>query len=335
MKSRVMIIAEAGVNHNGDIGLAKQLVDAAVHAKADLIKFQSYKTKNLTTFSAPKAPYQREKLGEDCSQYSLLEKLELTDGMHVELLEYCNRSGITFFSSAFDIESLHYLNSLGLERIKIPSGEITNLPLLREAAKLRRPIILSTGMAEMEDIRHALKVFEDQGLSRSEVTLLHCSTAYPTLMVDVNLRAMVTIRESFNVSVGYSDHTLGIETAIAAVALGARVVEKHLTLDRNLTGPDHRSSLGPREFSEMVTAIRNIEIAMGDGVKKSTHAEEANRLVVRKSLVALKEIGVGEDFTQENVGCKRPGTGVSPMRWDEVMGKKSNRNYLPDDLIEL
>ena len=332
---RTLIIAEAGVNHNGDIKLAKKLVDAAVDAGADLVKFQTFKAERLAVQTAPKAEYQRRITDESQSQFAMLRQLELSAEMHETLITYCHAHRIGFFSSGFDIESLNYLASLGAERIKIPSGEITNLPYLRHAGALGKPLILSTGMATMGEIEAALDVLEKVDLPRTQITVLHCNTEYPTPMEDVNLRAMCRIHEAFDVAVGYSDHTLGIEVPIAAVALGATVIEKHLTLDRSLPGPDHKASLQPNEFAAMVQAIRNIEQAMGDGIKRPSVSEVKNRSVARKSLVAAKPIPAGDRFTAENVTIKRPGTGINPMRWDEVMGRVATRDFAADELISL
>jgi N,N'-diacetyllegionaminate synthase len=334
MSGRALIIAEAGVNHNGDIGLAKQLVDAAAEAGADLVKFQTFSADRLVTHDAPKAEYQAQTAGNAQSQFAMLKKLELSPQMHQNLLSYCRSRDIDFFSTGFDIESLDYLASLGLDRFKIPSGEITNLPYLRHVGAFGKSLILSTGMATLGEIEAALDVLEIAGTPRSRITVLHCNTEYPTPMQDVNLRAMCSIRDAFGVEVGYSDHTAGIEVPIASVALGAKVIEKHLTLDRNLPGPDHMASLEPDEFAAMVGAIRNIEQAMGDGIKRPSPSESKNKQIVRKSLVAAREIRKGELFTPDNITAKRPGTGVSPMRWDEVIATISTKDYRTDDLIQ-
>lgn len=329
------IIAEAGVNHNGKIDLAKRLVNVAAEAGADLVKFQTFKATRLATKSATKASYQKKNISKDQSQFEMLRRLELTEKMHEVLLSHCKKKKISFFSSGFDIQSLDYLNSLGLKRFKIPSGEITNLSYLRHIGTFGKPLILSTGMATLYEIEDALKVLEKVGIRRKNITILHCNTEYPTSMADVNLRAMCTIRDRFGVAVGYSDHTLGFEVAIAAVALGATVIEKHFTLNRNLSGPDHKASLEPKELADMVSRIRNIEKALGDGIKQPSKSELKNKLIVRKSLVAIKSISAGEIFTKENIIAKRPGIGISPMLWDKVVGQVASRNFAKDELIEL
>jgi N,N'-diacetyllegionaminate synthase len=332
---RTLIIAEAGVNHNGDIELAKRLIDAAADAGADLVKFQTFNAHRLATLTAPKAEYQTRTTDEAQSQFVMLRQLELSAEMHETLIAYCRSRNIGFFSTGFDIESLDYLASLGAERFKIPSGEITNLPYLRHVGGFGKPVILSTGMATLGEIEAALEVLEAAGTPRRQITVLHCNTEYPTPVQDVNLRAMCSIRDAFGVAVGYSDHTAGIEVPIAAVALGATVIEKHLTLDRNLPGPDHKASLEPDEFAAIVRAIRNIEQAMGDGIKRPSPSEAKNKPIARKSLVAAKLICAGEQFTAENVTAKRPGTGISPMHWDEVIGRVAGRDFAADELITL
>ena len=335
MSRKTLIIAEAGVNHNGDLELAKQIVKAAANAGADLVKFQTFTAEGLAIDSAPKADYQNQTTDQKQSQFSMLRQLELTAEMHEQLIVYCSKQGIGFFSTGFDLESVDYLASLGADRFKIPSGEITNLPYLRHVGAFGKPLILSTGMATLGEIEAALDACEIAGTPRSRVTVLHCNTEYPTPMSDVNLRAMCSIRDAFGVAVGYSDHTLGIEVPIAAVALGATVIEKHLTLDRNWPGPDHKASLEPDEFAVMVRAIRNIEQAMGDGIKRPSPSEAKNKPIARKSLVAARSIKAGERFTPENLTAKRPGTGVSPMRWDTAMGRTATRDYGADEMIEL
>jgi N,N'-diacetyllegionaminate synthase len=335
MSRKTLIIAEAGVNHNGDMQLAKQLVEAAANAGADLVKFQTFSAERLATASAPKADYQNQTTDQKQSQFAMLQQLELTPQMHEQLIAHCAQQEIGFFSTGFDIESVDYLASLGAERFKIPSGEITNLPYLRHIGGFGKPLILSTGMATLGEIEAALDVLEIAGTPRLQITVLHCSTEYPTPIQDVNLLAMTRIRDAFGVAVGYSDHTAGIEVPIVAVALGATVIEKHLTLDRNLPGPDHKASLVPDEFAAMVRTIRNIEQAMGDGFKRPSPSEAKNKPIARKSLVAAKPIKAGERFTSENLTAKRPGTGVSPMRWDEVMGRTATRDYGVDEMIEL
>ena len=331
---KTLISAEAGVNHNGDLARARQLVASAAAAGADLVKFQSFVTTKLVTPQAPKAQYQLGNTDAVESQFEMVRKLELSKADHEVLLAECRRHGIGFFSTAFDTESFDMLLALGLDRVKIPSGEITNLPFLRHVARPGLPVILSTGMANLGDIEAAIEVLEAEGLRRAQITVLHCNTEYPTPMRDVNLRAMTNLGLAFGVDVGYSDHTQGIEVAIAAVALGARVIEKHFTLDRSLPGPDHQASLEPNELKAMVDAIRNIEQALGDGIKRITPSEHKNRAIARKSLVASRPIRAGEPFSAENLTTKRPGTGVSPMRWDEVMGRPAPRAFATDELIE-
>jgi len=335
MTSRTLIIAEAGVNHNGDLRLAKKLIDAAAEAGADLVKFQTFYADRLATSTARKAAYQIQTTDGGESQHEMLRRLELTPEMHKELIECCEKRKIGFFSTAFDSKGVDLLLSLGQDLFKIPSGEITNLPYLRHIGQLGRPVILSTGMATMDEIGSAIQILEKSGAPKTTITVLHCTTEYPTPMPEVNLRAMLAIRDKFEVRVGHSDHTLGIEVAIAAVALGATVIEKHFTLDRNLPGPDHKASLEPSELKSMVGAIRNIEVALGDGIKRPTQSESKNIPVVRKSIIASKSIQLGEVFTAKNLTTKRPGTGISPMRFDEVLGKKAMRDFAEDDLIEL
>ena len=332
---RVLVIAEIGVNHNGDMAMARALVDAAAAAGADLAKFQTFQAASLATASAPKADYQNRTTPVGESQRDMISKLELDHAQHRDLMAYCESKGIGFFSTGFDSASLDFLASSGLQLFKIPSGEITNLPYLRHVASFGKPLVLSTGMAEMDEIAAALEALDHAGVSRSLVTVLHCNTAYPTPMEDVNLRAMNTIRDTFGVAIGYSDHTPGIEVAIAAAALGASVIEKHLTLDRTLPGPDHAASLEPDEFASMVHAIRNIERALGDGAKRTTASEQANKAVARRSLVAARAIKAGEVFSHSNLTAKRPGTGVSPMEWDRVIGQPAPRSFAPDEIITL
>ena len=332
---KVLIIAEAGVNHNGNLETAKKLIDSAKESGADMIKFQTFAANRIVTTSAPKAEYQRETTDELKSQYEMISKLELSRDMHQELISYCKSCDIDFFSTGFDIESIEMLFQLGLEIFKIPSGEITNLPYLRHLAKYNKPIILSTGMATLGEIEAALNTLETYGTQRENITVLHCNTDYPTPFSDVNLNAMITIRDAFGVSVGYSDHTLGIEVSIAAVAIGAAVIEKHFTLDRNLPGPDHQASLEPNELKAMVTSIRNIEKALGNGIKRPSQSEVKNKPIVRKSLVASTNIRNGENFTEANIAVKRPGTGISPMLWDDVLGRTAIRDFEEDEMIEL
>lgn len=332
---KTLIIAEAGVNHNGDIGLAKQLIAAAKSAGADIVKFQTFKTGNVVTKSAEKASYQKGTTDAAESQYAMIRKLELSRMDHEVLIEECRRHGIGFFSTAFDTDSFDMLVEMGLDQVKIPSGELTNLPLLRYMTRLRMPVMLSTGMATLGEIEAALEAIEQAGTPRHLVTVLHCTTEYPAPMADVNLRAMVSMKAALGVEVGYSDHTPGIEIPIAAVALGARVIEKHFTLDRTLPGPDHQASLEPHELKAMVEAIRNVEVALGNGVKRPSASELKNKPIARKSLVAIRRIRAGESFSAYNVGTKRPGTGISPMQWDDVMGRPAPRDFTVDELIEL
>ena len=329
----VFIIAEAGVNHNGSLELAKKLVDVAVEAGADAVKFQTFKAKNLVSKEAKKAKYQVENTGSNESQYEMLKKLELGFDEFVELKEYCDEKGIMFLSTPFDFESIEFLDSLGLEIFKIPSGEITNYPYLREIAKLKKRVILSTGMANMCEIEQALDVMEKFGTKRENIIVLHANTEYPTPMEDVNLKAMLSIKEAFKVNVGYSDHTLGIEVPIAAVAMGAVVIEKHFTLDKNMEGPDHKASLEPDELKAMVKAIRNIEIALGNGIKKPSKSESKNIEIARKVIVAKRDIKKGEKFSEENLTVKRAGKGINPMRWEEIIGRESNKNYTREERI--
>jgi len=330
-----LIIAEAGVNHNGSQKLARELIQVAAEAGADLIKFQTFAADRLVTGSAKKADYQLVTTEAQESQHEMIRKLELSREVHEELIEYCQQCGIGFFSTGFDIQSVSLLAELGLDRFKIPSGEITNLPYLQHLGSYGKPIILSTGMAKLGEIEAALEVLEASGTAREKVTVLHCNTEYPTPMEDVNLRAMSAIRDALGVEVGYSDHTLGIEVPVAAVALGATVIEKHFTLDRSLPGPDHRASLEPAELKAMVQAIRNIELALsGDGLKRPSPSEKNNIPIIRKSLVANCVIRAGEIFTTQNLTTKRPGSGISPMRWDEFIGRIATRDYQEDELIE-
>lgn len=332
---KILIIAEAGVNHNGDIEIAKKLVDAAVVAGADFIKFQSFKPDLLVTRIAKKANYQLDSDKFQETQYEMLARLTLSKKMHVELIEYCNSHSICFLSSAFDLESLEYLMSLNLSYYKVPSGEITNLPYLRYLGGFNKNVILSTGMSTLAEIDEGIRALQDAGTFRSKITLLHCTTEYPAPMEDINLLAMPSLGRAFGLEVGYSDHSIGIEIPIAAAALGAKIIEKHFTLDKKMPGPDHKASLDPEEFKLMVSAIRSIEVALGDGVKKVSFHEAKNRLLVRKSIVASRPILIGEIFSENNLTVKRPGEGLSPMFMDILIGQKARRNYLPDDLIEL
>ncbi len=330
----IYIIAEAGVNHNGSMDMAVKMIEAAADAGADAVKFQTFSADRLVTRTAVKAEYQRETTGAAETQFAMLKRLELSNHDHLVLLNACREKEIEFLSSPFDMDAIDQLQNLGMQRWKIPSGEITNLPYLRKIASLNQQIILSSGMATLDDIAAALDVFFSSGLKPDLVTVLHCNTEYPTPMADVNLRAMETIRHAFPViGVGYSDHTRGIEIPVAAAALGACMIEKHFTLDNNLPGPDHKASLSSREFGRMVRAIRNIQVAMGDGVKRPSLSETKNIEVVRKSIVAACPIQTGETFTSKNLAVKRPGTGISPMKWDDLIGKKASRDYKKDDLI--
>ena len=329
----VFIIAEAGVNHNGSIDLAKKLIDVASDAGADAVKFQTFKAENLVSKSASKAAYQQETTDKEESQYEMIKKLELDIDTHKELMAYCTKKEIMFLSTPFDHESIEMLNMLGLEIFKIPSGEITNLPYLREIGRLGKEIILSTGMADMGEIEDALDILVESGTPKEHITILHANTMYPTPMEDVNLKAMVTIGKTFDVAYGYSDHTLGIEVDIAAVALGASVIEKHFTLDKMMEGPDHKASLEPSELKAMVEGIRNIEKALGSSIKKPSPSEKPNMVVARKSIVANRTIKKGEKLTQENLAIKRPGNGIAPMRWDEIVGSIAAKDYNQDDLI--
>jgi len=333
MNIKTLIIAEAGVNHNGDLDLAKQLINAAADAGADLVKFQTFNANRQVTRTAKKADYQTQTTDSTESQHTMLRRLELTEEMHHQLIAHCLTQNISFLSTGFDTESVDLLVSLGQECFKIPSGEITNLPYLRHIGQLGKTVILSTGMATLGEIEAAIEVLEQTGTPRAKVTVLHCTTEYPTPMNEVNLRAMQSIHAAFDVAVGYSDHTEGIEIAIAAVAMGASVIEKHFTLDRTFPGPDQQASLEPAELKAMVTAIRNIEIALGDGIKRLTPSEARNKPVARKSLVASRAISIGEIFTAENLTTKRPGTGISPMRWDEFVGQAAQKDYHEDELI--
>lgn len=330
---RVFIIGEAGVNHNGSLELAKKLVDVAVYSGVDAIKFQTFKAENLVTKTAKQAKYQIENLKEETSQIEMLKKLELSIDDHKELIEYCNEKGIMFLSSPFDLESIDVLDSFNMEIYKIPSSELENVPYLRKIARLKKKVILSTGMSTLEDIKFALNVLYSEGAK--EVVALHCNTAYPTKMEDVNLLAMNTIKDAFKVKVGYSDHTEGIEVPIAAVALGAEIIEKHFTLDKNMIGPDHKMSLDPEELYKMVKSIRNIEVALGSEMKTVTNSEKQNYIAGKKSIVANLNIKKGEILTEKNIYVKRPGNGISPKEWDNIIGKRANKDYKEDELIEL
>ncbi|PZR19830.1 MAG: N-acetylneuraminate synthase [Flavobacterium psychrophilum] len=322
--SKVIIIAEAGVNHNGDIAMAKQLIDAAVEAGVDYVKFQTFKADKLVSRDAKKADYQSKNIGDnDDSQYNMLKKLELSHENHLELLAYCKERNIEFFSTAFDVDGVHYLNDLGLRLFKVPSGEITNYPYLKAIASFGKPVILSTGMCSEDEIKDAVNVLVAEGLDKQKISILHCNTEYPTPMKDVNLKAMLAIKKEFGVEVGYSDHTLGIEVPIAAVALGGMIIEKHFTLDRSLPGPDHVASLEPNELKQMVSAIRNIELAIsGSGVKEPSSSELKNIAIARKSIHLNEDLPKGHVLTDNDIIALRPGDGISPMEWNNIIGKQ-------------
>jgi len=330
-----VIIAEAGVNHNGSMDQARELIDIAADAGADYVKFQTFKADKLVTQTAEKAGYQKLLTGSFESQFEMIKKLELDREAHETLIRYCEQKGISFLSTAFDHDSIELLKELNIPLYKIPSGEITNLPYLRHIGRMGKPIIMSTGMATLEEVRAALEVLLDAGNSQVDITVLHCNTEYPTPISDVNLNAMITIRDELGVAVGYSDHTRGIEVPIAAVTLGARVIEKHFTVDRTLPGPDHAASLEPHELKKMIEMIRNIESALGDGRKQPSSSELRNIPFARKSIVAKTDIRTGETFSEKNLTVKRPGTGISPMQWERIIGTISATDYNKDELIEL
>ena len=329
---KTLIIAEAGVNHNGNFGLAKQLVDKAVEGGADIVKFQTCKAENVISRYADKAEYQKVTTGEADSQLEMVRKLMLTYEEYGKLKEYCDEKGIEFLSTAFDLPSVDYLHSIGMRRWKIPSGEITNLPLLIKIAKLGEPIIMSTGMSELSEVGDAIKVLKENGAG--EITILHCTTEYPAPYEDVNLKAIDTMKETFGLPVGYSDHTKGLEIPVAAVARGACVIEKHFTLDRNMEGPDHKASIEPDELKQMVDMIRHVEVAIGDGIKKVSPSELKNQDIARKSIIAKTAIKAGDVFTEENITTKRPGSGINPMKWFDLLGKTAKHDYQEDYLIE-
>ena len=333
MTDRVLIIAEAGVNHNGSIQLAKKLIDKAVFSGADAVKFQTFKAKNVLSKNAPKADYQKQTTNLRESQFDMIKRLELDERAHQELIAYCKKANIMFLSTPFDLDSVDLLNELGLQIFKIPSGEITNLPYLRRIGSLCKEVILSTGMSDLKEIGEAIKILTNAGTLKENITVLHANTMYPTPMEDVNLRAILTIQNKFDVAVGYSDHTLGIEVDIAAVAMGATVIEKHFTIDKTMDGPDHKSSIDPEELKAMVSSIRNIEKALGSSIKKPSKSEKPNISMARKSIVARKSIKKGELFTEKNITIKRPGIGISPMKWDTILGKVAERDYQIDDLL--
>jgi N,N'-diacetyllegionaminate synthase len=329
----ILIIAEAGVNHNGDITLAEKLIDAAAQAGADVVKFQTFTADKIVTKTAAMADYQIKNTENSDSQYEMLKKLELSADDHVRLINYCKMKKIQFCSTAFDSESIDFLKTLSLPFWKIPSGEITNLPYLRKIGSFNESIILSTGMSYLYEVGQALDILQKAGTSLDKITVLHCNTDYPTHFGDVNLKAMLTVQDAFKVKIGYSDHTPGIEVPIAAAAMGASVIEKHFTLDKNLPGPDHQASLEPDELRAMIRSIRNIEKALGDGVKRPSGSEYKNISVARKSLVAAREIKAGEVFTENNLTVKRPGTGITPLLWDTFIGRKADKSYGEDELI--
>lgn len=331
--SKVLIIAEAGVNHNGNIDLAMKLVEQAASAGADIIKFQTFTADNIVSRFASKAEYQKKLTSDSESQYEMLKRLELSYEQHIELISHCKKHNIQFLSSAFDLSSVDLLDKLGIQIYKIPSGEITNIPYLRKIGKLNKDVILSTGMAYLMEIEIALHELVLSGTDRNRITILHCNTEYPTPMKDVNLNSLLTIQNAFKLPVGYSDHTEGIEIPIAAVAMGAAVIEKHFTLDRNMEGPDHKASIDPSVFANMVTAIRNVEAALGDGLKRPSESEKKNINIARKSIISKTNILKGEIFTQDNICIKRPGNGISPLFWDFMLGKKAKRDYQADELI--
>lgn len=331
--TNIFIIAEAGVNHNGSLEIAKKLIDIAKESGADAVKFQTFKAENLVSKNAEKADYQKRTTDQTESQFAMLKKLELDLNAHKELIAYCKSKNILFLSTPFDHGSIELLNHLGLEIFKIPSGEITNLPYLRHIGKLNKKVILSTGMANLSEVESALEVLTKSGTKKENITVLHATTEYPCPMAEVNLLSMQTLAKAFKIDVGYSDHTNGIEVTIAAVALGAKVIEKHFTLDKNTEGPDHKASLEPDELNAMVKAIRNIEKALGDGIKRPSMSELKNMVVARKSIIASRNIKKGEVFSESNITIKRPGNGRSPMRWDEIVGSVAQKDYGEDDLI--
>ena len=334
--NKTIIIAEAGVNHNGDIETAKRLIDVASDAGVDYVKFQTFKANKIVTKQAKRANYQNENTKNLDTQYEMLKKLELNEDSHHLLIKYCNDKGIKFLSTGFDLDSLEFLYKIGIRLAKIPSGEITNYPYLKKVAQLFSEVVLSTGMSDMDDINKALAILLKFGVKKENITVLHCNTEYPTPMSDVNLKAMLHIQKELDVKIGYSDHTLGIEVPIAAVALGAILIEKHFTLDRSLPGPDHRASLEPNELKNMVKSIRNIEKALsGSEIKEPSKSELKNKSIIRKSIVAIKPIAIGETFNNDTIGTKRPGTGISPINWESVIGQVSKDNFEQDELIRL
>lgn len=333
--TKIFIIAEAGVNHNGSLELAKKLVDVAAEAGADAVKFQTFKADKLVSRNAKKAEYQQQTTAADETQYEMIKKLELDENAHRELIRHCKEKQIMFLSTPFDHDSIELLSSFGMPIFKIPSGEITNLPYLQRIGHLGKEVILSTGMADLGEVEDALDVLMQEGVPKDKITVLHATTEYPCPIDEVNLRAMQTIRQALGVKVGYSDHTQGIEVPIAAVAMGACVIEKHFTLDRTMEGPDHKASLEPQELKAMVQAIRHVTQSLGDGIKKPSKSEAKNIAIARKSIVAAKQIKAGEIFSEDNITIKRPGNGINPMRWDEVMGRTAPRDFAANELIEL
>lgn len=333
--NKVFIIAEAGVNHNGDVSIAKKMIEVAAKAGADVVKFQTFQADKVVSINAEKAGYQKKTTGSNESQYQMIKKLEIDKEGHIALIDHCKKNNIQFLSTPFDLDSIDLLVELGMGLFKIPSGEITNLPYLRKIGVLNKKIILSTGMSDLGDIENAVDVLIKSGTEREKISLLHCNTEYPTLFEDVNLNAMITIKNAFKMNVGYSDHTEGIEVPIAAVAMGATIIEKHFTLDKAMEGPDHKASLEPNELENMIKAIRNIEKSMGSGLKKPSLSESKNISIVRKSIVALRDIKIEEVFSEENITVKRPGNGISPMEWDKIIGKKATREFKKDELIKI
>ncbi len=331
---KTIIIAEAGVNHNSDINIAKKMIDVASSAGADYVKFQTFKAKNLVTKTAPKADYQKNFTDSSETQFKMLKNLELDYETHLELIEHCNKKNIDFISTPFDLDSIETLVRLDIPLFKIPSGEITNIPYLRKVGYQKKPVILSTGMSSLEEVEAAVNVLVQSGKAKKDITALHCNTEYPTPFSDVNLKAMLTIKQKLGVSIGYSDHTTGIEVAIAATALGAEIIEKHFTLDRNMTGPDHAASLEPDELNQMVKSIKNIDKSLGNGIKNPSISESKNIKIARKSIVAKTPIKKGERFSEKNLTTKRPGTGISPIHWDSIIGKISDKDYLADEIIK-
>jgi N,N'-diacetyllegionaminate synthase len=336
MQNKTIIIAEAGVNHNGSLALAKQLVDVAAEAGVDYVKFQTFKAEKIASKSATKAEYQKNTTEKNESQFDMLKRLELSEENHFELIDYCKTKNIQFLSTPFDLDSIDFLKSIGIKLGKIPSGEITNLPYLRKMAHSFEKLVMSTGMTSMDELKASLNVLIKSGVSKENITILHCNTEYPTPFEDVNLKAMLSIGKKTGVKIGYSDHTLGIDVPIAAVALGATLIEKHFTLDNTMEGPDHRASLEPHELIAMVKSIRNVENAlMGSGTKIPSASESKNKEIARKSILAATFIKKGETFSEKNLTVKRPGNGISPMKWDSVLGKKAKRDFAEDELIEI